>query len=96
MIWDNDHYVEVKFDIEKYNISQLKYYKEERIKFFKRIEPDCNYEFFSSDGSVMVWYGKNAKKELQYFTDYGLHPETGKTLKPITDYMINKYICDEK
>lgn len=93
MIWQNDHYVEVDFDIEKYGINQLKYYKAERINFFKRIEPTCDYEFFNKDGSVRVWYGKNAKKQLQYFTDLGLHPETRKTLKPITIYMKNKYIC---
>ena len=34
------------------------------------------------------------KVVLQYFTALGLHPETGKTLKPITQYMIDKYICD--
>ncbi|WP_422104633.1 hypothetical protein [Winogradskyella sp.] len=96
MIWQEDHYVEVKFDLEKYSISQLKLYKEERIEKFKKINPDCKYEFFNKDGSVRVWYGKNIKKELQFFTDYGLHPETGKTLKPITDYMINKYLCNNE
>lgn len=94
MIWKEDHYVEVKFDLEKYNINQLKVYKEGRIEFFKKINnPTCNYDFFNEDGSVRVWYGKNSEKELEYFTSFGLHPETGKTLKPMTDYMINKYLC---
>lgn len=93
MIWQEDNYIEVKFDLEKYNVNQLKVYKEERIEFFKKIKPTCTYEFFNEDGSVKVWYGKNKDKELEYFTAYGLHPETGKTLKPITQYMINKYVC---
>ncbi len=95
MVWQEDHYEEVRFDLDKYDVSQLKLYKEERIEKFRKIEPDCGHSFFNEDGSVRVWYGKNIKKELQFFTDYGLHPETGKTLRPITDYMINKYICND-
>lgn len=94
MVWQEDHYVEVDFDTEKYKVNQLKLYKEERIKLFKKVPTDCwETKFFNDDGSVNIWYGKNKNKELEYFTDLGLHPETGKTLKPITQYMINKYIC---
>jgi len=45
---------------------------------------------------VKIWYGRNIKKELEFFTSLGLHPETGKTLDPITDYMIKKYACPKK
>lgn len=93
MVWNQDHYVEVRFDLEKYNISQLKRCKTERLKNFRKIPVDCNTEFFDSSGKPKIWYGKNAKKTLEYFTSLGLHPETGKTLKPITKYMINKYVC---
>ncbi len=93
MVWQENHYVEVKFDDQKYDIGELKLYKEERIKKFKKITPDCNTSFFNTDGSVKIWYGKNKNKELEFFTSLGLHPETGKTLKAITSYMIEKYIC---
>jgi hypothetical protein len=94
MVWENDHYVEVAFDVEKYGMSNLKLYKHERIKKFKKIKPDCNYSFFKIDGSENLWYGKSMKGEFEFFTSFGLHPETGKTLKKITKYMIRKYICD--
>ncbi|WP_040281046.1 hypothetical protein [Psychroserpens damuponensis] len=95
MVWQEDHYVEVDFDTEKYKVNQLKLYKEDRINLFKKVSTDCSEtKFFNNDGSVNIWYGKNKNKELEYFTDLGLHPETGKTLKPITQYMINKYICN--
>ncbi|WP_426429948.1 hypothetical protein ACPX19_10445 [Winogradskyella sp. HB-48] len=94
MIWNLDHYVEVEFNLEKYNIGELKAYKQERIDHFKKIIPDCDYPFFNPDGTVRVWYGKNKNKDYEFFTDLGLHPETGKTLKPITDYMIEKHICN--
>jgi hypothetical protein len=95
MIWQEDHYVEVEFDTEKHKLNQLKLYKEDRINLFKKLTPICDTtKFFNEDGSVNIWYGKNRNKKLEYFTALGLHPETGKTLKPITQYMIDKYICD--
>jgi hypothetical protein len=96
MIWEENQYKEVKFDTEKYNIGELKLYNQERIKYFKKVTPDCNTEFFSSNGEVKIWYGKNKKKELEFFAALGLHPETGKTLDPITLYMIKKYICKKE
>jgi len=95
MIWEEDHYIEVEFDTEKYSITDLKLYKEERIEKFKKIEPNCNTIFFKSNGTENLWYGKNKNKKLDFFTSFGLHPETGKTLKPITNYMIEKYICKD-
>ncbi|WP_461598992.1 hypothetical protein [Winogradskyella sp.] len=93
MIWNIDHYEEVGLDLNKYKLGDLKVYKQERIDKFRKIQPDCNYPFFNSDGYVRIWYGKNDQKEYEFFTDLGLHPRTGKTLKPITDYIIEKYIC---
>ncbi|NRD19830.1 hypothetical protein HNV08_07190 [Winogradskyella eckloniae] len=94
MIWNEDHYIEVNLDANKYSLNQLKFYKEERIINFKKIKPKCEDTLFNRDGSVKIWYGKNAQKKLEYFTSLGLHPETGKSLKPITQYMIDKYICN--
>lgn len=96
MVWDKDHYVEVKLDFDQYDVGQLKRFKQERIDHFKKVSVDCDTEFFDSSGTAQIWYGKNAEKSLEYFTSYGLHPETGKTLKPMTLYMINKYVCPTK
>lgn len=93
MIWDGTYYVEVPFDLKKYDFGQLKLYKEDRIKNFRKIEADCKTEYENPDGTPKVWYGKNQKKELEYFTSQGLHPETGKPLKHLTKYMYEKYIC---
>lgn len=94
MIWNEVEYVEVDFDLDKYDIKQLKRYDENKIKHFKKIAVDCDTtKFYKTDGSANIWYGKNYKKELQYFTYHGLHPETGKALKHITDYMIDNHIC---
>jgi hypothetical protein len=95
MVWQEDHYVEVDFDTKKYDINQLKPYKEDRLLSFNKVEVSCETIFFNQDKSVRFWYGKNRNKELEYFTDLGLHPETGNTLKPISAYMIDKYVCKD-
>lgn len=92
MTWQNDHYIEVVCDLNKLQIGQHKLYKEGRINNFKQVYPDSTYTFFEPNGNVTIWYGKNEKGDLEFFTDIGLHPETGKTLKPITQYMIDKYL----
>ncbi len=95
MVWNETHYTETKFNPKKYDIKQLKIYKQERIKHFKKIKPSCDIKYFSENGNVKIWYGKNRKGKLEIFTSLGLHPETGKTLKPITRYMIKKYFCKD-
>ncbi|WP_046743007.1 hypothetical protein [Kordia zhangzhouensis] len=94
MVWENDRYVEVPFDVEKYGLSNLKLFKKDRVRYFRKVNPDCEYAFFKPDGSENLWYQKSASGELEFFTSFGLHPETGKTLKKITPHMIKKYICE--
>lgn len=94
MVWQNGKYVETKFDTNKYKFQQLKIYNRNRILNFKQVDTtNCNTKFFKVNGAPNMWYGRNTKGELEYFTGYGKHPETGKTLKKITKYMIKKYIC---
>lgn len=94
MEWQDDHYAEVSFDSERLTSGNLKLLKADRIENFRKLIPTCETQYFNTNGNAIVWYGKNKKKELQYFTDQGLHPETGKNLKPITIYMVKKYICE--
>lgn len=93
MVWNGTQYEEVDFDLNQYSLSQLKAYREDRIEKFRKVEPDCSYEFFDDEGIELLWYGKNDAGELEFFTDLAKHPETGRTLKKITPYMIKKYIC---
>ncbi|KAA1247250.1 hypothetical protein [Aquimarina sp. RZ0] len=39
-----------------------------------------------------VWYYKNKKDEIEYFTSSGIHPVNGETLKKITPYIIETYV----
>ncbi|WP_196889165.1 hypothetical protein [Aureivirga sp. CE67] len=95
MQWNGDHFEEILLDSENYEMETLRPLNENLLEKFKKIEGDCETEYFDKKGEAKIWYGKNAKKELEFFTLYGLHPETGKTLKPITKYMIRNYICED-
>src|SRR5690606_14380699 len=87
MVWQIDHYVEADFNPKALNHGELKLYNIDRIENFKKIEPNCETEFFKDDGTEKIWYGKNKAGELEFFTSIGIHPETGKTLKKITEHM---------
>ncbi|QHI37088.1 hypothetical protein IMCC3317_24660 [Kordia antarctica] len=96
MIWSETEFIEVDFDLEKYDLNQLKIYDEKKIKDFKKIIAVCDStEFYKPDGSANIWYQKNHNKEHEYFTATGIHPETGKTLRPITKLIVKKYICSK-
>jgi hypothetical protein len=51
----------------------------------------CDTTTFFRNGKPIVWYDKS-NGEISFFSHYGLHPENGKTLKPISEYIINKYV----
>lgn len=87
MIWNNDHYE--KISCEKENTKPI---DNRLLKLFKKIDPNHETIFFNKKGDARIWYYKNEKGDLEFFTNLGLHPETGKTLKPITQYMIDKYL----
>jgi len=47
-------------------------------------------------GKPCVWYGKSFDGSYDCFTAPGLHPETGKKLKPITEYIVKKHLLKNK
>lgn len=54
----------------------------------------CDTTTFFKNEKPIVWYCKKDKK-VEFFNGPSFHPENGKALKPITDYMINKYVLKE-
>lgn len=88
MFWKNDHYEEVFCDekIEGANVIAL---NEERLKLFRKIKsPDT---LTAENAMGKIWYDKSDKK-VEFFTYYGIHPTNGKTLKPVTPYILETYV----
>ncbi|WP_310378231.1 hypothetical protein [Flavobacterium sp.] len=94
MFWNKTHYDAVVCD--KGNDTLEVYpFNQEVLDNFKKIKVSDTTTFFKNGDTdhPLVWYGKAPdKKEYEYFNQPGLHPETGKTLKPVSKYIIEKYI----
>lgn len=58
----------------------------------RKVEVDAAYDFYNSKNEPLIWYYKNNDDRIEFFTAPGLHPITGKTLKAITPYIIEKYV----
>lgn len=93
MVWNGSQYEQTEFDSNEIQNGEILLFNRTQVERFKKVSPDCDTQFFDAEGKAKLWYGKNQKGELEYFTDLGRHPQTGKTLKPITRYMIRKYFC---
>ncbi|WP_289022306.1 hypothetical protein [uncultured Salegentibacter sp.] len=86
MIWQKDHF-EKTICSGAENEEVLRTF---RLENFEKIKPTDTTTFFKN-GKAQIWYDKS-DNELEYFTASGIHPTNGKTLKPITSYIIEKYI----
>ncbi|WP_234111290.1 hypothetical protein [Chryseobacterium sp. R2A-55] len=90
MYWQNDHY-EPAFCDEKISGQQLVAANEDMLRLFRKINAPDTLTVANAIGNV--WYDKSDKK-VEFFTHYGLNPRTGKTLKPVTPYIIGKYVVN--
>lgn len=93
MQWQKNHYEVVDCTNENQQGLLKQYdiipFDENQSKLIK-IEVSDTTTFFKN-GNSLYWYCKvNGKPE--FFNTHGVHPETGKALKPVTDYIVNKYI----
>ncbi|RDI14441.1 hypothetical protein [Flavobacterium sp. AG291] len=98
MVWKNDHYEKVDCKTIEDDTLGKSYIKlnEYLLSNMKKIKVDSSTTFFNKDGTACIWYYKISDNELEYFTAPGIHPETGKTLKAITSYMIEGYVTNRK
>ncbi|MBA5792769.1 hypothetical protein H1R17_01865 [Flavobacterium sp. xlx-214] len=93
MIWNGEQYQAISCNERVKGFVETSVPKDEKlINHFKKIKVSNKTSFFDVKGNPKIWYVKNANGTLDFFNAPGLHPETGKTLKPITEYIIEKYI----
>ena len=86
MYWNNEEYVPVYCDetVPNHHVEQRK----EDLMNLKKITRTDTLNIDNSIGKV--WYDKTNNK-VEFFTYYGVNPETGKTLKKVTKYILEKY-----
>lgn len=93
MMWNEDHYEKVACDYEVDPSEGRKIISldETLLKYQKKIKVTDTTRFLNPDGTKRFFYGKNANQQMEYFTLPGRHPETGKLLKELSDYMMKKH-----
>lgn len=90
MYWSDDHYEVIGCQDETLqNIQKIALNKHD-LEYFKRITKPDTLTYFAIKN---VWYTKITNDSLVYFTGPGYHPvHKQKNLKPLTKYIIDKYI----
>ena len=93
MQWQKNHYKKVDCDkVNQYSLlkqNDIVPFDEDQSRLIK-IEVSDTTVFFKND-KPLYWYCKvNGKPE--FFNTHGIHPVTGKALKPVTNYIIEKYV----
>lgn len=94
MQWQKNHYevVDCANENEQHGLfyrNEIIPFDEHQSKLFK-IEVSDTTTFFKN-GKAILWYCK-VEGNPEFFNSYGIHPQTGKALKPVSEYIVNKYV----
>lgn len=88
MYWDNDHYEAISCEDTKGG-NYARRLDENLLVSLKKINRPDTLTVENAMGKV--WYDKSNNK-VEFFTHYGIHPvNNGKTLKPVSAYILEKY-----
>lgn len=93
MQWSNDHYEKVTCDLEVNGLGSFNVVEpfDKTVFDLKKIKVCDTTPFFNKNGDAIVWYGKTANG-IDFFNGHGRHPENNSPLKPVTRYILNKYV----
>lgn len=94
MQWSKDHYEVVYKEGIKGNPNEIIDY-DEHLLDFKKVSVCDTSTCFKPDGEAIVWYAKIGDR-ADFFNSNGngRHPETKRSLRPITEYIKGKYKSD--
>ncbi len=92
MVWQGDRFVTATC----YKDQNLNYvpFDQDRLQEFRQVTLDTTMTFFKN-AKPLYWYDKS-KGKVTFFNMQGQHPVNGKTLKPITQVIIRKYVFKEE
>lgn len=97
MVWKGDKYEAVDCNEKTNGFVETTLPKDDQlIKDFRKLKVDTKTSFFDKNGNPKIWYVKNPNGTLEFYNQPGLQPETGKTLKPVSRYIIEKYILTQE
>ncbi|CAI2769224.1 hypothetical protein [Flavobacterium collinsii] len=93
MQWSGDHYEMVDCDLKiedpvKYADIEI---LDPTLINLKKIKVCDTTTYFDKNGVAIVWYAK-AANGIDLFDAHGRHPENKSPLRPVTHYILNKYV----
>lgn len=92
MQWSNDHYEKVDCDLNTEGfVMSGKVERFDESKFGLKKIKVCDTTTCFINGEAIVWYAKTSSDKADFFNTHGRHPENDKPLRPVTNYIINKY-----
>jgi hypothetical protein len=92
MQWSGDHYEKVDCDLKAVDFGAFgKIEPYEESKFGLKKIKVCDTTTCFINGEAIVWYAKTSSDKADFFNTHGRHPENDKPLRPVTNYIINKY-----
>ncbi|MFD1602585.1 hypothetical protein ACFSJW_20045 [Flavobacterium artemisiae] len=93
MQWSQDHYELVDCDFKPQGIAVLNPVEllDESLVNLKKVQVCDTTQYFDKNGNAVVWYAKTANG-IDFFNGHGRHPENNNSLRPVTQYIINKYV----
>lgn len=89
MIWEKTHFKKISCELDK-NPDKAGKIKQFDVKLFKDMK-------MIPKNAVQVgysYYHKENRDSIEFFSRSGKHPVNGDDLKPVTDYIYNKYVIE--
>lgn len=93
MQWSNDHYeiVDCDLKIEGIGIPARIELLDKSLVTLHKVNVCDTTTCFDKNGDAIIWYAKTANG-VDFFNGHGRHPENNSALRPVTRYILNKYV----
>ncbi|KUJ60837.1 hypothetical protein AR687_15630 [Flavobacteriaceae bacterium CRH] len=90
MQWSGDHFEKVDCDLKANGFITSSIEPFDEVKFELKKVNVCDTTNCFINGKSVIWYAKT-DNGADFFNTHGIHPENGKALRPVTEYIRGKY-----
>ncbi|KAF2509407.1 hypothetical protein EYY60_13595 [Flavobacterium zhairuonense] len=93
MQWSGDHYevVDCSLKSEGFISGNPVELLDENLLGLKKIKVCDTTVYFDKNHNAIIWYAKRGDS-VDFFNNHGRHPENNSPLKPVTKYILDKYV----
>ncbi len=91
MQWSGDHYDIVDCNLKSEELSNPVELLDENLVGLKKIKVCDTTVYFDKNHNAIIWYAKRGDS-IDFFNNHGRHPENNSPLRPVTKYILDKYV----